>query len=84
VPAEPDRDADIVLSDAALMIEQLRAKNEKLRRSLERIANPISALQARAKAEGCLLNGAMAVSLSNDAGYLKDIARSALEALNND
>lgn len=51
---------------------------ERLRAALEEIANPIAAMEARAKADGMRLNGGGAVALSNDPNYLKQIARDAL------
>ena len=50
----------------------------RLRTALEAIANPISAMRERAKREGAILNGQMAVAMSNNADYLKNIAREAL------
>ena len=45
--------------------------------ALENIAEPIKYMKKRAEREGCRLNG-MAMHLSQDAEYLKDIARSAI------
>jgi hypothetical protein len=45
--------------------------------ALENIAQPIKYMQKKAEREGCRLNG-MAVHLSQDAEYLKDIARAAI------
>lgn len=52
--------------------------NETLREALEEIANPILAMQLRAKAEGYKLDGMIASMLAKDPEYLKGIARAAL------
>lgn len=51
---------------------------EMLRDALKEIADPIAAFQRKAKAQNLQANGSMAVKLSNDPGYLKEIARTAL------
>lgn len=62
-----------VASDA-----DLRAENERYKQALETIENPIKHFQKNAEAEGCTLDGGMAYTLSNDADYLKGVARAAL------
>lgn len=62
-----------VASDA-----ELRAENERYKHALETIENPIKHFQKNAEAEGCTLNGGMTYALSNDADYLKGVARAAL------
>lgn len=50
----------------------------KLEQALKDIVAPIAAMR-RNLPEGAKLNGGAAVSLSNDANYLREIARKALE-----
>lgn len=64
--------------DQAKLMQKHFEENKRLRAALEEIANPIAAFQRKAKAEGAKVNGSMAVMLSNDPGYLKEIARKAL------
>ena len=45
---------------------------------LKNIANPISYMQEQAEKDGCKLNGQMAISLSEDANYLKGLANNFL------
>lgn len=59
--------------------DALLEKTEKLREALEEIADPVLALQKAAVADGCLLDGAMAMSLAGNAPYLRMKAREALE-----
>jgi len=54
--------------------------NDTLRKALEEIVNPISAMQERAKVQGNTLNGMMANYLARDPEYLRGIARAALAA----
>lgn len=56
----------------------MRAENAGMRDALEEVAEPIAAIQKRAKEVGAIVDGGTAVYLSNDAGYLKGIARAAL------
>ena len=51
--------------------------------ALEKIANPIKYLQDEAEKEGAKLNGYMAVEISKDVNFYRDIARKALENINN-
>lgn len=53
-------------------------ENNKYIEALKRIANPIEFMQREAKKNGDELNGRAAILLSNDAQYLKDIAKNAL------
>lgn len=55
--------------------------HDHLTEALERIANPIEFMQREAKKNGDELNGRAAILLSNDAQYLKDIAKNALTGL---
>lgn len=57
---------------------------EAQRDALEEIADPIGHMQQRAKEEGRKIDGHMAIVLSNDAEYLKGIARNALSAIKGD
>ena len=49
-----------------------------MREALEEIADPIRAMRRNAEAQGRRLEGGVAYVLSNDPGYLKEIARKAL------
>ena len=60
-------------------IEEAANEIERLRAALEDISNPIAAIQARAKRDGMLVNGSMAVMLCDDPHYLRGIAKKALE-----
>lgn len=57
----------------------LQAENARLRAALKDIVDPVLKMQREAEKDGCNLNGAMAVMLSENAGYLKEIARKALK-----
>ena len=50
----------------------------ELLEALEDIAEPMRKIQAEARADGLLVNGAMANSLCQDANWLRDKARTAL------
>lgn len=76
--AETVLDAANRIEDDAAEITRLRAEVERMREALDEIANPIAAIQRRAKKVGAIVDGGTAVFLSNDVGYLKGIARSAL------
>jgi hypothetical protein len=52
---------------------------ETLEFALRHIADPIVGMQRWADGEGRVLHGSIAVSLSNDADYLKQVARVALK-----
>lgn len=47
--------------------------------ALRRIADPVGYLQIEAKKNGMILEGNIAVALSNDPNYLKGIAKAALK-----
>ena len=51
---------------------------EELEGALNNIENPITYLRREAEKDGAKLNGAAAVSLAEDASFLKGIARQAL------
>ena len=53
-------------------------QTEKLLAALEKIANPISYFQKELK-EGERLEGAIVLALSNDANWLKEVAREAID-----
>lgn len=53
-------------------------ENNKYIEALKRIVNPIEFMQRGAKQNGDKLNGRAAILLSNDAQYLKDIAKETL------
>src|ERR1035441_1962054 len=57
---------------------QIMAASWEMLQALEEIAEPIPFMRKRAEAEGGKLNGQMAVILSDDANFLKSIARAAL------
>ena len=47
--------------------------------ALRKIADPVGWTQRWAKENGYLVNGGMAIAMANDAGYLRGIAREALD-----
>lgn len=55
---------------------------ERLRDALERIANPLKFIQESAERAGMSLDGRVAAQLASDAGWLKGIAKRALEVSN--
>lgn len=57
--------------------EELEKEIERLKGLLEEIANPIAAMR-KSLMEGEGLNGVYAIALSNDANYLKEIAKRGL------
>lgn len=57
---------------------RLERENERLRRALEEIVEPTAAMEDRLE-DGERLDELMAIALAHDAGYLKGIARAALE-----
>jgi len=65
------------LVEAESTIATLQARVEELEKALGKIAYPIKTLEAELK-EGEQLNGVAAIQLSNDANYLKQIAKNAL------
>lgn len=62
---------------AQRMLARIRLKH--YHDALEDIARPHAAMQRRAEVVGGTVDGAQAVALANDAGYLRDIARRALD-----
>lgn len=58
--------------------EEAAAEIERLRAALSYIAWPVRTFEERAKAEDSRIDGDMAVRLSTDHHFLKDIARRAL------
>lgn len=65
-------------------VSKLSAKQrevDELREALNKIAYPVKYLQAEAEKEGNQLNGIYAAQLSNDANWLKEIARQILSKL---
>ena len=60
-------------------IDRLKEQNKVILEALAHIANPIKALQDMAEKSGGKLDGNMAVTLHNDASYLKEIAREAIK-----
>lgn len=59
----------------------LEEENKKLKEALEQIANPIAYFIQKAKKEGMEINGLAAVKLSENAHYLQEIAKKALEEI---
>lgn len=55
------------------------AEIKRLGEALREIAEPVAFMRKRAESDGHKLNGRMAVSLSDDANFLKSIAREALK-----
>jgi uncharacterized protein with ACT and thioredoxin-like domain len=51
--------------------------------ALEKITNPIKYLQEEAEKDGAKLNGYMAIEITKDANFYKEIARKALEEIAN-
>ncbi len=73
---------DAVVRDALISLGWTPPEeNKKYIEALKRIANPIEFMQREAKQNGDELNGRAAILLSNDAQYLKDIAKEALTGL---
>lgn len=58
---------------------QLELEIDHYRRALHRIANPIKAMQEQAKREGSSVNGAFAVSVSENGAWYKEQAKEALK-----
>jgi regulator of replication initiation timing len=55
--------------------ERLRAEKKELLEALNRIAYSVKYMQMEAEAKGAQLNGSMAIAISNDPNYLKEICR---------
>lgn len=58
---------------------KFKAERDRLQEALREIAEPVPFMRKRAEAQGGKLNGHMAVILSDDANFLKAIAREALK-----
>ena len=67
-----------MLADAYELCGTLVVRLEAAQQALEEISNPIPFMRKRAEQEGGKLNGQMAVALSDDANFLKSIAREAI------
>lgn len=63
---------------------KLRIERDELAEALRKIANPILDLQEEAKKNKMQLDGIMAHSLSENASYLKGLAREALSRIGKD
>ncbi len=66
------------ISTAIDLCKESESVENILQEALEKIENPIKWLQIEAEKNGYELNGDMAIQTSNDANYLKGIARTAL------
>lgn len=60
--------------------DKLKEQNEKLKEGLEKIQNPVLYLQKQAEASGAKMDGLMAVALSKDCEWLKNIAYETLKS----
>ncbi|WP_085908323.1 hypothetical protein [Kiloniella majae] len=69
---------DRILHNKPVQVVKLQARNKELEGALDAIAHPIKYIQAEARRQGCTINGQGALGLSNDASYLKSIAKQAL------
>lgn len=69
------------LGDAGSLItrKEAAAEIERLRSALKEIANPIAAIQERAKRDGHRIDGRAAITIADDPYYLKGLAKKALE-----
>ncbi len=61
-----------------MMPTDWKAEAKRLRSALEDIAHPLVALEAEAKSSGASLNGCAAMTLCDDAQWLRSKAREAL------
>ena len=59
--------------------DEARKEVEQFREALQTIAFPVKHSQQEAEKAGATLDGEMVMALSNDAGWMKDVARKALE-----
>ena len=80
------RNAEIGESELAIQrigrnvrLEELERENERLEKALRKIAFPIVALQKEAEETGAKLDGGAASRLSDDASWLKSIAKQAMD-----
>ena len=53
----------------------------ELEKALKKIANPIPYMRKEAESSGCALDGMMAIRLSEDPHYYREIAQKAIDAL---
>jgi len=53
----------------------------ELEKALKKIANPIPYMRKEAESSGCALDGIMAIRLSEDPHYYREIAQKAIDAL---
>ena len=63
------------------LAEMMANEIMRLRKVLETIVDPIKFLRIEAEEEGLKINGMMASMLSDDANYLKELAKKGLEGL---
>jgi len=63
----------------AATYQKLKAENERLRKALDEIANPVKRMVDEANKKGAMLDGQIAIQLANNATYLREIAKKALE-----
>lgn len=66
-------------------IAELKGVSDKLSEAIQlltKIAHPIAAMEDEAESCGYDINASQCISLSNDAEYLKNIAKQGLEKLN--
>ena len=71
--------SELLPEPAPEVVQELIIEINRLRRELKKIAEPINFLHEQAEASGSKLVGAMAVRLANDAQWLSDIAKKALD-----
>lgn len=64
----------------AALAAPMPSQEDRMRKALEEIENPIATMQKRADAAGTRLDGMIANQIANDPNYLKGIARAALAA----
>lgn len=59
-------------------LRDLERENAELRQALKHIAYPLKAMQEDADRKGFQIDGRMAVQVSEDANYLREVAKKAL------
>jgi hypothetical protein len=69
------------LREGNVEVDEVLEENRILKEALNKIANPISYLRESANNAGGVLDGSVAVSLSNSANWLKSIADDALKLI---
>lgn len=72
-----DQATELYAASLTSEIKELREENEKFRKLLTKIADPIAHIQGEALFSGKCVDGAKAVELSNNATWLKNIAKQA-------